>query len=182
MGSSRQGSGEVMSSYLYEVRYGLVLALATLAWITLEYAVGLHTTRIAYYPVVTKFLLLIHVSLMWRALKHRRDVLERGQLDWWQGMASGTVISVVAAAFAAPTIWIFTKFVNPNFFSAMIEFSMKNGDYMKTDHAEAYFNFIAYALQSTLGPVIFGFVASVALTTIARLQIERRETSAAKPA
>jgi hypothetical protein len=171
-----------MSSYLYEVRYGLVLALASFVWITLEYAVGLHTTHIAYHPVVTNFFLLIPIYLMWRALKHRRDVLERGQLDWWQGIASGMFISVVAGALAAPTMWIFITFVNPNFFSAMIEFSVKTGYHQKLDHAEAYFNFPAYAIQSTLMPIVLGFVVSVILTAIARWQLERRETEAAKPA
>jgi hypothetical protein len=115
---------------------------------------------------------------MWRALKHRRDVLEGGQILWWQGVTSGMIISVVAGALGAPTIWIFINFVNPTFFTTMIEYSVKTGYYLKTEHAEAYFNFAAYAIQSTLFPIIAGLFTSVILTAIARWQVTRRTQAA----
>ena len=170
-----------MKSFLPEVGYGLVLALATLVWISLEYAVGLHTTHIAYHSIVTNFFAVIPIGLMWRALKHRRDVLEGGQILWWQGLMSGMIISVVAGALGGPTIWLFIKFVNPQYFTAMIEYSVKTGYYLKTEHAEAYFNLAGYAIQATLGPVIMGFFTSVILTAIARWQVNRRTNAAPEP-
>jgi hypothetical protein len=170
-----------MKSFLPEVGYGLVLGLATLVWISLEYAMGLHTTRISYHPIVTNFFAVIPIYLMWRALKHRRDVIEGGQILWWQGMTSGMIISVVAGALGAPTIWIFIKYVNPNFFAAMIEYSVKTGYHAKTEHAEAYFNLAGYMIQATLGPVIMGFFTSVILTAIARWQVNRRTKAAPEP-
>jgi len=163
-----------MSSYLHEVRYGVLVALATLGWNSLEYAVGLHTKYIAYHPLLTNLYFVIPVFLMWRALEHRRDVLEKGRLDWWQGLTSGMVISVVAGALGAPSTWVFIRFVNPKFFSTMIEFSVERGYYQRVDHAEAYYNFAGYAIQSTLMPIVFGVFASAILTAIARWQIERR--------
>jgi hypothetical protein len=179
-GSSRQGFREMMSSYLHEVRYGLVLALATLAWITLEYAVGLHTTHIAYHSIVTNFFAVIPIYLMWRALKYRRDVLEGGQIAWWQGVTSGMVISVVAGAFGAPTIWIFVNYINPKFFTTMIEAAVQDGT-TKPEQAEAYLNFAAYAIQATLMPIMAGFFTSVVLTGIARWQVSRRGQTEPKP-
>ncbi len=162
-----------MKSFLPEVGYGLVLGLATLVWISLEFAVGLHTKYISYHGIVTNFFAVIPIYLMWRALKHRRDVLEGGQILWWQGLMSGMIISVVAGALGGPMIWIFIKFVNPNFFAAMIEYLVKTGYYAKSEHAEAYFNLAGYAIQATLGPVILGFFTSVILTAIARWQVNR---------
>lgn len=170
-----------MKSYLPEVGYGLVLGLATLLWLSFEYAVGLHTTRIAYHGIVTNFFAVIPIYLMWRALKYRRDVLEGGQIHWWQGLTSGMIISVVAGALGGPTIWIFTKYVNPNFFQAMIEYTVKTGYYVKTEHAESYFNLAGYAIQATVGPVILGFFTSVILTAIARWQVDRRTKAAPEP-
>lgn len=168
-----------MSSYLYEARYGLAVAFALLVWITLEYQVGLHTTHIASHSIVTNFFAIIPIYLMWRALKHRRDVLEGGQVLWWQGVTSGMVISVVAGALAAPTMWFFTKFINPGFYQAMIDFAVASGE--KREIAEANFHPTVYAIQSTLSPVIMGFLTSVILTAIARFQVERRTKAAANP-
>lgn len=170
-----------MKSYLHEVVYGLVLALASLVWISLEYAVGLHTKYIAYHGYVTNLFAVVPIFLMWRALKHRRDVLEGGEIAWWQGLTSGMVISVVAGALGAPTIWIFINFVNPNFFAAMIEYTVKTGYYGKTEHAEAYFNFAGYAIQSTLFPVIIGFFTALILTAIARWQVEGKKPTKTTP-
>ena len=96
-----------MKAYLPEVGYGLLLALAFFVWLVVEYAMGLHTTRIAQYSILTNLYVVIPALIVWRAVKHRRDVLEGGQLLWWQGLASGMIISVVAGALRAPTWWVF---------------------------------------------------------------------------
>lgn len=171
-----------MKSYLHEVVYGLVLALATIIWLWLEYAVGLHTKYIAHHSVLSNLFAVIPIFLMWRALKHRRDVLEGGEIAWWQGLTSGMVISVVAGALGAPTIWFFIHYINPNFFAAMIEYTVRTGYHAKTEHAEAYFNFTGYAIQATLFPIMSGFFTAVILTAIARWQVERKKEKQAAPA
>lgn len=165
-----------MKSYLPEVIYGLVLSFASLVWVSLEYFAGLHTTRIATHASVTNFFAVIPIALMWHALKHRRDVLEGGKILWWQGLTSGMIISVVAGILGAPTMWIFSKFINPGFYQAMIEYSVQTGT--KREIAEANFNPTVYGMQATLGPIILGFFTALILTAIAKWQVERNDTPA----
>jgi Protein of unknown function (DUF4199) len=155
-----------MKSYLYEVRYGLVVAFAMLVWLTMEYALGLHTTRIEYHPSITNFYAVIPIFIMWRAVNHRRDVLEGGSIHWWQGIMSGMVISVVAGACGAPTIWFFTKYINPGFFQAMIDFAVKSG--VKEEMAVANFDRTVYMMHATLMPIVYGVPTTAVLTWLSR--------------
>ncbi len=162
-----------MKAYLPEVGYGAVLALAYFAWLIVEYAAGLHTTRIAQHGFVTNLYVVIPLILIWRSVKHRRDVLEGGKLMWWQGIASGMIISVIAAALRAPTLWFFWKFVHPGYTAAMIEFSVLSGT--KRELAEITYNPTILMMEGTLAPVLLGFVLSVALTWLAKSQVEKAE-------
>jgi hypothetical protein len=162
----KRGSGKTMKSYLPEVGYGLLLALVYLGWLTLEYSTGLHTTRIEQHWLLTNLYVVIPAATMWRAIKHRRDVLEGGHLLWWQGLASGMIISVVAASLRAPTLFFFLKFVNPNYCQAFIDLAVKSG--LKTELAEATYHPSVQAIESTLRPVLLGIFLSVILTAIAR--------------
>jgi len=173
-----EDSEKAMKSYLPEVGYGMVLALAYFAWLTIEYATGLQTTRIAQHEVLTNAYVVIPIGIMWRAIKNRRDVLEGGRILWWQGLASGMIISVVGAALRAPTLSFFLKFINPNYYQAQIDFAVHSG--IKTEIAEATYHPTVQAMESTLAPIILGFFLSVILTMIARWQVERSENAAAE--
>lgn len=167
-----------MKSYLPEVGQGLLLALAYLGWLILEYATGLQTSRIAQHGIWTQFYVIIPAILTWRAIKHRRDVLEGGQLLWWQGLASGMIVSVVAGAMRAPVLWFFLKFVHPGYYAALIEYEVLQG--MKREMAEVTYHPSVQAIESTLAPVLLGFFLSVGFTALARWQVERPEAPAAE--
>jgi hypothetical protein len=156
-----------MSSYVSELRYGLVLVLVSLAWNCFEYAIGLHTTRIELHQYVTFVFVVFPVVIMWKALVHRRDVIQGGTVTWGQGIASGVVLSLVPCAFGAPQMYVFTKFVNPGFFAAMSEYAVKTGQ-ATPEEAAAYFNLKSYAIQASIFPLAAGLVTAVILTAIAR--------------
>jgi hypothetical protein len=162
-----------MKAFLPEVGYGLVLSAAYFGWLIIEYAAGLHTTRIAQHGLVTNLYAIIPLLLLWRAIKQRRDVIEGGQILWWQGIASGMIISVVSAALRAPTLWFYWKFIHPGYTSAMIEFSVLSGQ--KRELAEVAYNPTILMMEGTLAPVLLGFVLSVALTWLAKAQVEKPE-------
>lgn len=165
-----------MKAYLPEVGYGLALALAYFVWLVLEYAAGLQTTRISQHWILSNLYVVIPVLIIWRAIKHRRDVLEGGKLLWWQGLASGMIISVVAGAMRGPTWWFFRTYVNPGYFQAMIEYSVQTG--MKREMAEAAYHPTIIAIESTLAPILLGIFLSFAATGFARWQVEKPETPA----
>ncbi|HRI69196.1 MAG TPA: DUF4199 domain-containing protein [Polyangium sp.] len=166
-----------MKAYLPEVGYGVVLGLAHLVWLIVEYASGLHTTRIALHSILTNLYVVLPALIMWRAIKNRRDVLEGGQLLWWQGMAAGMIVSVVAATLRAPTWWFFLKFINPGFTQAMIEYAVQTG--LKRELAEVTYHPTVMAMESTLSPVLLGIFLSAGLTWFARSQVEKPQSPAA---
>lgn len=165
-----------MKAYLPEVGYGLALALAHLVWLIVEYTLGLHSTRIAQYSILTNLYVVIAALILWRAIKNRRDVLEGGQLLWWQGMTSGMIVSVVSAALRGPTWWFFLKFINPGFTQAMVEFAVQSGT--KREFAEVTYHPTVMAMESTLSPVLLGFFLSLGLTWFARSQVEKPQSPA----
>ncbi len=170
-----------MSSYVSELRYGLLLALLSFAWVCLEYAVGLHGRLINYHPIVSTFFAVIPIVILWRALVHRRDVLQGGTVTWGQGLASGMVVSVVTGAFGAPSMWLFLNHVNPKFFPVMIDHAVKSGQSTQAE-AEGYFSFQSYATQATLFPLVAGLVTAVILTAVARRTGKAKATEPAKAA
>jgi hypothetical protein len=158
-----------MSSYSYEIRLGLLLALSGLLWVTLEYAVGLHTVYIPLHPKVTMIYALVPIFIIYKAITHRRDVVLGGALPWGQGIAAGMVVSAVTALLGAPGQWVFHRFINPGFFPAMIDYAVTHGKATQAE-AEGYFNLKSYAMQATVGPLAMGLMTSIMVTAVARFR------------
>jgi len=163
-----------MSSYLSEVKFGLLLALASFAWITVEYVIGLQTKHIELHMAYSMSFAVIPIVMMWIALVRRRDVIQGGSLTWGQGLASGMVISVVAAVLAPPSMYTFAKLVNPSFFATMSEYAVKSGQ-TTPDDAQQYFSLGSYMFQATMVPLVAGFATAVIETAIARWTMKAKK-------
>lgn len=140
-----------------DLRWGVILSFSGFLWVCLEYALGLHTTRIHLHPALSNLFAPVAVTIMTLAIRRHRD--DAGDLSWSEGLRAGMTVSAVTSALAVPSLWLFLRYVNPRFFPRMIAYTSAHG--RSLEEARAYFNFRAYAAESVVGPLVMGFVTSV---------------------
>jgi len=155
----------MLNRYRRELLLGALLSLAGLVWVTGEYLAGLHTTRIQMHPAVTNFFAVIPIALIVVALRARRR--DDGGLTWRAGLTSGLVLSLANSALSPLTLYTFTRWINPGFFQAMIDFAVSSGQATRAQ-AEGYFNLGSYIGQSMVFSVVAGLVTSLIATAVLR--------------
>jgi hypothetical protein len=158
-----------------DLRWGVIFSFSGFLWMCLEYALGLHTTRIDLHPVVTNLYAPIAITIMTLAIRDHRDA--DGNLSWADGLRAGMTVSAVTSLLAAPSLWLFLRYVNPRFFSRMIAYAAAHGRPLA--EARAYFNFRSYAIESTVGPLVMGLITSVIVVAVLRALARRRHAAAA---
>jgi hypothetical protein len=149
-----------------ELFYGAIFALSMLVWISLEFAIGLHTTYIELHPYFSFLFAFVAVVIIYLGVKARRARTE-GPFPFMHAFMSGMYISVVVVLLSPATNYIFHTFINPEFFSAMIDMSVRT---MKStqDQAEAYFNLTSYIQQSMVFGLISGLFTSAGVALFLR--------------
>jgi hypothetical protein len=158
--------------------YGIIYALASLLWISMEYALGFQTIYVEIQPYVTFLFLFPAVYIMFRGMKsHRRIVHERqAPFNYFMAFMSGFNITVIATLLSPVVSYIFHSFINPEFFDTMIQQSVQSM-LMTEDMAKAYYNQQSYIQQSILGGLISGSVISATLALFLRDKSQLTENS-----
>lgn len=150
--------------YRIELKYGVMISLLSLLWLSLEFMVGFHDIHIAHHPYVSLLSLIIPVLVMRHALQERK--IESGQLTFRQAFTSAMIITFITTMLAAPVQLVFHKIVNPDFFMNMIEYAVTQRK-LSPNEAARYFNFGNYAMQSVTGSLVVGTVVSMLLAYFA---------------
>lgn len=149
-----------------EIRYGILISFLLLLWQIGEFEVGLHDKYIEYHSSLTLIAVIIPIVCGWFALKEKIIQLG-GVMTFNQAFIAGFFISLFAAICSIPFLSVLYKFVDPQFFSNMIEYTVKHSVAVGIDvvqareEAEMYFNYYAFLLQGFLGTLLFGTLLSV---------------------
>ncbi|EMR01957.1 DUF4199 domain-containing protein [Cesiribacter andamanensis] len=150
------------------LKWGVLTALFMFIWISLEYAVGMHSDYIAYHPVVTLLALLIPLLCLYWGLREEKRKDPR-TFTFSRALLLGLFISGVAALAGMLGQWVFHTFINPDFFNSQITFAESRALAQGMDvlvarrEAEAYFSLRSYLVQALGGALIGGAVASAVL-------------------
>lgn len=149
--------------------YGIIYALASLLWISMEYALGFQTNYVEVQPVVTLLFLVPAVYIMYRGMKSHRVIVHERQApyNYFMAFMSGFNITVIATLLSPVVSYIFHSYVNPDFFDTMIRESVSTMR-MTEDMAKAYFNQQSYIQQGIVGGLISGSVISAILAVFLR--------------
>lgn len=110
-----------MSSSL---KYGLLTAAGLIGWMLGEYALGLHTTHVAYSRYtgwVTELILLIG---LWRMLLHQLHLGNRYWLPLWVGLLQGLLTCLVVGMGYYIFLSAYLRFLNPVFPYYYLEWSV----------------------------------------------------------
>jgi hypothetical protein len=155
------------------LKWGVLTALLLFLWISLEYAVGMHSDYIAYHPVVTLLALLIPLLCLYWGLREEKRKAPAA-FTFSRALMTGLFISGIAAATGMLGQWVFHTFVNPDFFNSQITYAESKALAQGLDvlvarrQAEAYFSLRSYLVQALGGALIGGAVASAVLAFFMR--------------
>ena len=126
----------------------------------LEKLVGLHSTHIDKHMYLTNLFAIPAIIVMVLALKDKKKDFYAGQMNYKQGLISGTILSVFIALLSPLTQWITSTIITPEYFPNVIAYSVETGYYKSIEEAEAYFNLKNYIVQSTIGALLMGIITT----------------------
>jgi hypothetical protein len=152
----------------------LIIALASFAWINIEYMVGLHTKFVEYHPYVTNLIFLFYIWVYYKFINRLATTISPFELK--HGILSGAIIGLLSALLSLPLLWCYFEFINTEFFDLMIAAALKKA-LIKNDsvvvalnEARSYFNLKSYLMQS----VLFNIVAGLLLSLLFSYRIVKR--------
>ena len=140
------------------LKYGILFSIMTLTWLTLEYVTGFHTTLINYHPIVTNFILIPAIILFRKAMIEIK-ASSTEPLAFRNYFIEGLKISLIITILSPVEQYIFSYYINPDFYHAMIENAVA-GNHASREQAEAYFNFNNYVTESLIGSAFMGILFS----------------------
>ena len=139
-------------------KYGILFSLMTLTWLTLEYLAGFHSTLINYHPIVTNLILIPAILLFRRAMLEIKNSSNES-LPFRYYFIEGLKISLIITILSPVEQYIFSNYINPDFFHAMIENAVA-GNHASREQTEAYFNFNNYVTETLIGAAFMGILFS----------------------
>tara|TARA_R110000868_G_scaffold86674_2_gene242998 strand:+ start:937 stop:1425 length:489 start_codon:yes stop_codon:yes gene_type:complete len=160
-----------MKNVKIEIKWAIIFSVVGLLWMLLEKLVGLHSSHIDKHMYLTNLFAIPAIVVMVLALKDKKMNSYVGQMNYKQGLISGTVLSIIIALFSPLTQWITSTIITPEYFPNVIAYSVETGYHKSLEEAEAYFNLKNYMFQSTIGALIMGVVT----TAIAMIFIRTKD-------
>ncbi|MGO4822028.1 MULTISPECIES: DUF4199 domain-containing protein [unclassified Flavobacterium] len=149
-----------MKNLKIEIKWALIFSVIGLLWMLLEKLVGLHSTHIDKHMYLTNLFAIPAILVMVLALKDKKKDFYAGQMNYKQGLISGTILSAFIALLSPLTQWITSAIITPEYFPNVIAYSVETGYYKSIEEAEAYFNLKNYIVQSTIGALLMGIITT----------------------
>lgn len=149
-----------MKNIKIEFKWAIIFATMTLVWMVLEKVCGLHGKYIDYHLYLTNLFAIPAIWVMVLALKNKKNNFYNGNMSYQQGLLSGIILSLIIATLSPLTQWIISYVITPEYFPNVIKRSVELGYYKTTAEAAANFNYKNYAVQSTIGAFIMGFITT----------------------
>ena len=109
-----------------EIKYGLLIGLGVCAWILLEFAIGLHTTRMALGEYTGFVSNLIPLVGLYALLRMRLESSSDGRLTLGQGIYAGVLASLVAAVLVYSFLVAYNQVINPGWIDLALDWKVAN--------------------------------------------------------
>ncbi|TVR77466.1 MAG: DUF4199 domain-containing protein [Saprospirales bacterium] len=148
--------------YKHEFRWAVVLTAFSGLWLFLAYLLGFLDKRIDLYLSLQSLWLIPASLIFYWAIKNLRDGQNKGELSFWQGVQSGTLIAVIAIPMHILLNLLFFYTLGAGFFEAAIQYSIELG--MDPRELEVFYSFPALLFRETTGLIAFGFIISLFLS------------------
>jgi hypothetical protein len=140
-----------------ELKYALIFSAMQLIWLLLEFRSGLQTTYKDLHPIISMFVAIPSIIIMVMGITAKKKELG-GEITFKQAFLAGVLISFIVAMLSPLVILIFSKSINPNFFT----------DFQNLEQAMQYFNLSSYMLQGAMGAMLMGTVTSAVVAAVVK--------------
>jgi hypothetical protein len=147
-----------------ELKYALIFSAMQVIWLFLEYTSGLQTIHKELHPLVSMLIVIPAAVIFSMGIRAKKKELE-GVITFKQAAVAGILISFVAAMLSPVVMLIFSRSINPNFFTDFQNYAVEKGQ-MTLEQAMQYFNLSSYMLQSAMGTMLMGTVISTIVAFI----------------
>ncbi|HEX8563498.1 MAG TPA: DUF4199 domain-containing protein [Flavobacterium sp.] len=156
-----------MGKFSIEIKWGILFAIAILAWAILERTLGFYSTSIGNYALYTNLFALVAIALYVLALREKSIKYYKGIMSWRQGFVSGVYLTVVITVLSPLCQIIIHKLIAPEFLPNMVEYKVQSG-YLSRSAAVMYFNLESYIYQSSQFALSMGIVTAAAVAYFAK--------------
>lgn len=150
-----------MRKFKIEIKWAFIFIAMTLAWMALEKLVGLHDKHIEKQYYLTNLYAIPAILIYVFALLDKKKNDFFGLMNYLQGLVSGIIITLIITIFTPLTQWIISYVITPEYFSNVIEASVRTGHYKSIEAAQKAFNYKNFAIQSTIFTFGMGLATSL---------------------
>lgn len=145
-----------MNKFKIEFKWAIYYTFLGIMWFQLEKYLGFHDTNIAHHPIFTNLVFILIFGIYILFLLDKKKNFFNGIMTWQQGLLSGVILAIFAMILTPFALYFSLKYVNPDFFTNMINYSVSKG--MKLENAKAMFDLTAYMIFATFGTLSFGII------------------------
>ncbi|GAH11581.1 unnamed protein product, partial [marine sediment metagenome] len=131
-----------MAKYQVEIKWGVIFSVVALVWMIFEKTMGWHSIHIDKHATYTMLFFPIAILVYLFALREKRSSLGN-LMTWKEGFKSGIIIGFIVALIAPLNQFIFHKYISPDYFSNVIQYSVTN-DLISLNQAEEFFTLKNY--------------------------------------
>lgn len=162
-----------MKNIKIEIKWAFIFSVVGLLWMLFEKSAGLHSEHIDKHMYITNFFAVLAILMMVLALKEKKKNDYNGQMNYKQGLISGSILSVFIAILSPLNQWITASFISPEYFPNVIQYSLNTGHFKSLEEAEAYFNLNNYIIQSAIGALVMGVITTMIVMVFMRTKTEK---------
>lgn len=155
-----------MNKFKIEFKWAIYYTFLGIMWFQLEKYLGFHDKNIANYTLFTNFIYIFIFGIYLLFLIDKKKNFFNGVMSWQQGLLSGIILAIFAMILTPFALYFSLKYVNPAFFTNMINYSVTKG--MKLENAQALFDTTAYMIFATFGTFSFGIIFAALASSIVK--------------
>lgn len=159
-----------MKNRSLEVKWALIFAASTLAWMVFEKSLGWHDEHIADHAVYTNIFAVIAIAVYVFALIDKKKNFYQGQMNYKQGFLSGLVITLIVTVLSPLTQYITLEVITPEYFPNVIAYAVESGN-ATLEEAQEYFKLKSYIIQAAIGALVMGVITSAIVAFFVKSKI-----------
>ncbi len=145
-----------------ELKYGVIIALASAVWLIAVDLAGLHDKYIEYLNTIMWLAYAIPIAGLFFAIKDKRDKDYKGYISYGQCVKSGIIISLIQGILGAIVQVVFILFINPNFSVAMTDYQRQQMliKGVPEEQADIAINMMQFMFSPTM-MAVFAFIGAI---------------------
>ncbi|MES2863142.1 MAG: DUF4199 domain-containing protein [Bacteroidota bacterium] len=155
-----------MSKFKIEFKWAIYYTFLGIMWFQLEKYLGFHDEKIANHPFFTNLMYVLVFGIYILFLIDKKKNFFNGIMSWQQGLLSGIILAIFAMILTPFALYFSLKYINPDFFTNMIIFSVSQG--MKLENAQAMFGATAYMFLASFTTLSFGIIFAALAASIVK--------------